>query len=206
MSFELIKIGDTLEFGLSHEALVDSEADVLVSPTDRDVKLGGNVVSKSISDKGGLAIENECKVWRQYLAQSSATFANQSGLKQGGLVVTQAGQLGVDRFIFHVHGPQDSESTSECSKNTEYCLYNILDTASSLGVKSISIPNLLPPGSKEAFACYAAMVETILIWCQHCNTGNLESIKVSTNGDEDLEQKLRIILIQTCFNVSQTPG
>jgi len=93
--------------------------------------LGGGGVDGAIHRAGGQQILEECKEIRN----------RQGKCKTGEAVVTTAGNLPA-KYVIHTVGPIWNNNEEECSELLANCYKNSLKLAESLGVKTISFPNI----------------------------------------------------------------
>ncbi|MCW3167845.1 O-acetyl-ADP-ribose deacetylase [Chryseobacterium sp. 09-1422] len=93
--------------------------------------LGGGGVDGAIHRAGGQKILEECKEIRN----------RQGKCKTGEAVVTTAGNLPA-KYVIHTVGPIWNNNEEECSELLANCYKNSLKLAESLGVKTISFPNI----------------------------------------------------------------
>lgn len=93
--------------------------------------LGGGGVDGAIHRAGGQQILEECKEIRN----------RQGKCKTGEAVATTAGNLPA-RYVIHTVGPIWNNDEEKCSELLANCYKNSLKLAESLGVKTISFPNI----------------------------------------------------------------
>lgn len=119
MNIELLK-GDITQ--INTDAVVNAANSSL---------LGGGGVDGAIHRAGGQQILEECKEIRN----------RQGKCKTGEAVVTTAGNLPA-KYVIHTVGPIWNNNEEECSELLANCYKNSLKLAESLGVKTISFPNI----------------------------------------------------------------
>lgn len=119
MNIELIK-GDITKI----------TADAIANAANSSL-LGGGGVDGAIHRAGGQQILEECKEIRN----------KQGKCKTGEAVVTTAGNLPA-KYVIHTVGPIWNNNEEECSELLANCYKNSLKLAESLGVKTISFPNI----------------------------------------------------------------
>ena len=119
MNIELLK-GDITQIN----------ADAVVNAANSSL-LGGGGVDGAIHRTGGQKILEECKEIRN----------RQGKCKTGEAVVTTAGNLPA-KYVIHTVGPIWNNNEEECSELLANCYKNSLKLAESLGVKTISFPNI----------------------------------------------------------------
>lgn len=105
-------------------------ADAVVNAANSSL-LGGGGVDGAIHRAGGQKILEECKEIRN----------RQGKCKTGEAVVTTAGNLPA-KYVIHTVGPIWNNNEEECSELLANCYKNSLKLAESLGVKTISFPNI----------------------------------------------------------------
>jgi O-acetyl-ADP-ribose deacetylase (regulator of RNase III) len=105
-------------------------ADAVVNAANSSL-LGGGGVDGAIHRAGGQQILEECKEIRN----------RQGKCKTGEAVVTTAGNLPA-KYVIHTVGPIWNNNEEECSELLASCYKNSLKLAESLGVKTISFPNI----------------------------------------------------------------
>lgn len=105
-------------------------ADAVVNAANSSL-LGGGGVDGAIHRAGGQQILEECKEIRN----------KQGKCKTGEAVVTTAGNLPA-KYVIHTVGPIWNNNEEECSELLANCYKNSLKLAESLGVKTISFPNI----------------------------------------------------------------
>ncbi|MBD8083046.1 O-acetyl-ADP-ribose deacetylase [Chryseobacterium caseinilyticum] len=105
-------------------------ADAVVNAANSSL-LGGGGVDGAIHRAGGQQILEECKKIRN----------KQGKCKTGEVVVTTAGNLPA-KYVIHTVGPIWNNNEEECSELLANCYKNSLKLAESLGVKTISFPNI----------------------------------------------------------------
>jgi O-acetyl-ADP-ribose deacetylase (regulator of RNase III) len=119
MNIELLK-GDITQINV----------DAVVNAANSSL-LGGGGVDGAIHRAGGQQILEECKEIRN----------RQGKCKTGEAVVTTAGNLPA-KYVIHTVGPIWNNNEEECSELLANCYKNSLKLAESLGVKTISFPNI----------------------------------------------------------------
>ncbi|MDN5396344.1 MAG: O-acetyl-ADP-ribose deacetylase [Chryseobacterium sp.] len=119
MNIELIK-GD----------ITTIHADAIVNAANSSL-LGGGGVDGAIHRAGGKQIIEECIQIRN----------RQGKCKTGEAVVTSAGNLPA-KYVIHTVGPVWNGEEDKSSKLLENCYRNSLQLAESLGIKTITFPNI----------------------------------------------------------------
>lgn len=105
-------------------------ADAIVNAANSSL-MGGGGVDGAIHRAGGKQILDECIIIRN----------RQGKCKTGEAVVTAAGNLPA-KYVIHTVGPIWNNDEEKCSKLLANCYKNSLKLAESLGVKTISFPNI----------------------------------------------------------------
>lgn len=106
------------------------EVDAVVNAANSSL-LGGGGVDGAIHRAGGAVILEECKEIRN----------RQGKCKTGEAVVTSAGNLPA-KYVIHTVGPIWNGNEQKSSQLLANCYRNSLQLAESLGVKTISFPNI----------------------------------------------------------------
>ena len=106
------------------------KADAIVNAANSSL-LGGGGVDGAIHRAGGSEILEECRQIRN----------RQGKCKTGEAVVTTAGNLPA-KYVIHTVGPIWNNDEEKCSQLLANCYKNSLKLAESLGVKTISFPNI----------------------------------------------------------------
>jgi len=106
------------------------EVDAVVNAANSSL-LGGGGVDGAIHRAGGAIILEECNEIRN----------RQGKCKTGEAVVTSAGNLSA-KYVIHTVGPIWNGNEQKSSQLLANCYQNSLQLAESLGVKTISFPNI----------------------------------------------------------------
>ena len=106
------------------------KTDAIVNAANSSL-LGGGGVDGAIHRAGGSEILEECREIRN----------RQGKCKTGEAVVTTAGNLPA-KYVIHTVGPIWNNDEEKCSQLLANCYKNSLKLAESLGVKTISFPNI----------------------------------------------------------------
>lgn len=106
------------------------QADAIVNAANSSL-MGGGGVDGAIHRAGGKQILEECIEIRN----------RQGKCKTGQAVVTTAGNLPA-KYVIHTVGPIWNNDEEKCSELLADCYKNTLKLAESLGVKTISFPNI----------------------------------------------------------------
>lgn len=106
------------------------KTDAIVNAANSSL-LGGGGVDGAIHRAGGSEILEECRQIRN----------RQGKCKTGEAVVTTAGNLPA-KYVIHTVGPIWNNDEEKCSQLLANCYKNSLKLAESLGVKTISFPNI----------------------------------------------------------------
>lgn len=106
------------------------QADAIVNAANSSL-MGGGGVDGAIHRAGGKKILEECIEIRN----------RQGKCKTGQAVVTTAGNLPA-QYVIHTVGPIWNNDEEKCSELLADCYKNTLKLAESLGVKTISFPNI----------------------------------------------------------------
>lgn len=105
-------------------------ADAIVNAANSSL-LGGGGVDGAIHRAGGSQILEECK----------EIINRQGKCKTGEAVVTFAGNLPA-KYVIHTVGPIWNNNEEKSSKLLANCYHNSLKLAESLGVKTVTFPNI----------------------------------------------------------------
>lgn len=180
------RIGDIIEIQIVCGDITVDTSDVIVNTTQSDLQLATGTVSKAISQKAGLSMQQSCSM---YITQHRR-------LEEGKVCITQAaGQLRC-KMVFHIVAPNNKKA-STLSQTVIACLKE----AESLKFNSIAFPAIGTGGlSYKPTVAAQKMFEAIIEFVQ-THPVHLKQVRIVV-----FEKDMHQVFVQKCieFSTKQT--